>query len=357
MMFSPLYQPAIRAFPADYGAARQAFLQALSEHAWPYQHEAIVYPATGIEDESLFTDVVWLGPAEAENVLILISATHGVEGFAGSAIQTDTLWQLRHTPLPSNLAIAMIHALNPWGFAWQRRVNEHGVDLNRNCVDFSQSLPANPDYALLTPDLRAPEASWSAQRWQQAVAGGQYIDSTGLFYGGSAPAFARQLSERLVAQWQLQQRQVVVLDLHTGLGPFGHGELICDHPAGSVASRKAKDWFGPLVTVPEVEVSCSVPLVGLMDYLWHHAMRADGMYLTLEYGTYSFQRMIEVLRADHALYAQTPRPDLHDPKVKKIRADLREFFNPASDLWQECVLLRARQVLRMAWNQLQGIAS
>ncbi len=355
MMFAPLYQPPLTRFPAHYFAARQAFLSALKQQVCAYQHEPVLYPAQGIQGEALYTDIVWLGKQTAAQVLVLISATHGVEGFAGSAIQTDALQQLARTVLPENLAMVMIHALNPWGFAWQRRVNEDGVDLNRNCVDFSQPLPINPDYALLNPDLSAPHTSWSSERWRQAVAGGQYTDSTGLFYGGSQSSFSRNVIESLLSTWQLSEREVVVFDLHTGLGPFGHGELICDHPLDSEASFKARRWFGPLVTLPEAGDSCSVPLVGLTDYLWHKAMRADGMYLTLEYGTYAFQKMIAVLRADHALYAQTPIPDLTDPNVQAIRANLLEFFNPSSSLWQESALLRARQLLRLAWQGLQGI--
>lgn len=160
--------------------------------------------------------------------------------------------------------------------------------------------------------------------------------------------------ERKLAEWQLDQRQVLVLDLHTGLGPFGHGELICDHPANSVAAHKARQWFSHLVSIPETGDSCSIPLTGLMDYLWHDAMREDGMYLTLEYGTYPVKIMLETLRRDHWLYAQG-MPDFNDSAVQDIRAGLREFFNPNSDLWRESVLFRARQIIRTGWNRLLGM--
>lgn len=368
-MFSPVCPGLSGTFPHDYFAARQAFLNALQQQPSAYQHEAVLYPACGQHGETLHTDIVWLGSTDAENVLVLISATHGVEGFAGSAIQTDVLRQLVQTPLPSNLAVAMIHALNPWGFAWERRVNEHGVDLNRNSVDFSQNLPATPDYDLLADDLVPAHddwetaqrklsekiAGWPQERIRRAIAGGQYTHPHGLFYGGDQASSSRQLVERKLAEWQLDQRQVVVLDLHTALGSFGHGELICDHPANSVASRKAQEWFGDLVSVPETGNSCSVPLLGLMDYLWHTAMREDGMFLTLEYGTYPFEALLDALRHEHWLYQQTSMPDFSDPAMQTIRSRMRDVFNPASPVWQECVLLRARQVVRIAWQRLQGL--
>jgi hypothetical protein len=39
-----------------------------------------------------------------------------------------------------------VHALNPFGFAWLRRVNEYNVDLNRNFQDFNKSLPSSAPY-------------------------------------------------------------------------------------------------------------------------------------------------------------------------------------------------------------------
>lgn len=369
-MFSPVSPALSGKFPQDYFAARQAFLAALQQQSCRCQHAAVPYPVPGMSGEDLYTDIAWIGSPEADNILILISATHGVEGFAGSAIQSDVLEQLAQTVLPANLAVVMIHALNPWGFAWERRVNEEGVDLNRNSVDFARPLPVTADYDLLADDLvpgqadwetarqnlLAHTAGWSQERTRRAIAGGQYLHPQGLFYGGHKPSFSRQLIEQKLREWQLHQRQVLALDLHTALGPFGHGELICDHPAGSVASRKAQAWFEGLVSVPETGNSCSVPLVGLMDYLWHAAMREDGMFLTLEYGTYPFDELLNALRHEHALYAQTSMPDFSNPEVQAIRMRMREVFNPASAIWQECVLLRARQVVRIAWQKLQGLS-
>ena len=40
----------------------------------------------------------------------------------------------------------MVHAINPHGFAWSRRVTEDNVDLNRNFVDHAQPYPSNPGY-------------------------------------------------------------------------------------------------------------------------------------------------------------------------------------------------------------------
>lgn len=73
-------------------------------------------------------------------MLALQSATHGVEGFAGSACILDLLRTGAARELPPDTALLLVHAINPWGFAWIRRTTAEGVDLNRNFVDFSGPL-------------------------------------------------------------------------------------------------------------------------------------------------------------------------------------------------------------------------
>ena len=82
------------------------------------------------------------GTAEAPAVLLVVSGTHGVEGFTGSALQHHWLDGLGPGDIPDGLRVVLLHAFNPYGFAWVRRVNEDNVDLNRNFVDWSQPPPA-----------------------------------------------------------------------------------------------------------------------------------------------------------------------------------------------------------------------
>src|SRR5690606_18679759 len=100
------------------------------------------------------------------------------------------------------------------------------------------------------------------------------------------------------------ERQLAVIDLHTGLGPYGHGEIICDHPAASVGTATAQRWYGEAVTLPELGTSFSAPKLGLMDYGWHAIMGDKSCFVTLEFGTGSTERLFRVLLDDHALHAQ-----------------------------------------------------
>ncbi len=66
----------IRYFSSSYESAREAFLEA-AQHAGA-SVESLRNPHDGSQGESLFTDIALLGSADAKNVPVLSSATHGV---------------------------------------------------------------------------------------------------------------------------------------------------------------------------------------------------------------------------------------------------------------------------------------
>lgn len=103
----------------------------------------------GVQGESSYTDVVRIGKPSARNLLVFTSGTHGVEGYCGSGIQVGLLEQGWFADLGDDIAVLMIHAVNPPGFSHNRRANEDNIDFNRNLHDFSQLVPENEHYAVL----------------------------------------------------------------------------------------------------------------------------------------------------------------------------------------------------------------
>jgi hypothetical protein len=354
-------------FADDYAGARDRFLQAarkLKADLTAYAH-----PLPGPGGEDLATDVAWLGPKDAGRVLVLLSATHGVEGFCGAGAQADFL---THPPkLPPDTALLAIHAINPHGFAWLRRVSEDGVDLNRNFIDFSDPLPVNPGYdalseAIMPADLdpetiaeaderlAAYEAEYGRTAFEEALTGGQYRHRHGLFYGGTLACWSRRTTEAIVADFELAaRRRVAVIDFHTGLGPFGYGEPICDHAPDSLGVELARKWFGESLTEPALGTSSSVAKYGLADYGWQALVGDPLVYVALEFGTYDFAAMIRVLRADHHLHAAGD-VDWQDKQTQAVKAAMRHHFYPATTDWQQAVLFRARQVSAQA---LRGLST
>ena len=90
----------------------------------------LILTERGPAGEPLTIDIAWLGSLSPKRVLLHTSGVHGVEGFAGSAIQLKILEDPPKPP--ADCAIILVHILNPCGMAWLRRYNETNVDLNRN---------------------------------------------------------------------------------------------------------------------------------------------------------------------------------------------------------------------------------
>ena len=364
VLFSPDYLA--QCYSENYAEAQQRFKRQSASLSEAGLYREFEYPERGPNAESLITAVAWQGDADAERVLVLQSATHGVEGFAGSAIQLDTLRTLSQQGLPEGVAVLYIHALNPYGFAWLRRVNEEGVDLNRNFVDFSRPLPINADYARLANSI-VPEqkADWARatraldefrveygqQAWELAISGGQYQFADGLFYGGSKASRSGLYLQQIIEDFRLQQRSsVAVIDVHSGLGPFGYGEVICDHPPESIGVERARQWYGESVTEPALGSSSSVPKQGLIDYLWQRQLADRVCFVTLEFGSYSIEKMFEVLRQDNFHHANASVWE--EDKIPPHKQAIRDVFYPATADWQEMILMRGRQCVGQA---LQGL--
>jgi hypothetical protein len=188
------------AFSPRYAQARQKFLQGCVSAGLTVEPHA--HPLKGRDGEELSMDVALDGNADAERLLIVTSACHGVEGHCGSGVQVfalhDAEW--REKAKAQGVAVLYVHALNPHGFSHGRRVTHENVDLNRNFIDFAKPVPVNEPYAKLhelllpatwppTPENQAAVAKWidkhGTTAYQAAVTSGQYQFDDGLFFGGS----------------------------------------------------------------------------------------------------------------------------------------------------------------------------
>ena len=143
-------------FSSTYQEARARFTSAAEEAGARLRSHA--NPTPGMAGEDLSCDTAFLGDPEAEAVLVTISATHGVEGFCGSGVQVGWFESGLAAEMPAGVALLAVHAINPYGFSWLRRVTEENVDLNRNFIDFTAPRPENPGYDELAPAIEL--ANW-----------------------------------------------------------------------------------------------------------------------------------------------------------------------------------------------------
>ena len=63
---------------------------------------------------------------------------------------------------------------------------------------------------------------------QAALTAGQYNHPKGVYYGGNGPSWSNITIKKLVNEITKDIEKIVIIDMHTGLGPFGKGEILCD---------------------------------------------------------------------------------------------------------------------------------
>ncbi|HEY0821902.1 MAG TPA: M14 family metallopeptidase [Rhizobacter sp.] len=343
-----------RSFAQTYASARERFLEA-AESAHLDVHSE-VHPLRGRDGETLALDIVRDGPLDAKRVLLVSSGCHGVEGFCGSGIQVamlrDPHWQdLAHD---AGVAVVYLHALNPYGFSWWRRVTHENVDLNRNFQDFDAPLPQNPAYDeiahLLVPPTWPPTlanhlallrvlVTRGVRRLQSAVSVGQYRHPTGLFYGGQAPTWSQQAVRRALREHGGRAERLAWIDLHTGLGKSGVGERIYAGPNDATMLARARAWWGPHITSIYDGSSSSAPITGMM---WLAALQecpqAEYTGIALEYGTQPLLRTLQALRAEQWLEIHPEHRATHGARIKQ---QMRDAFYTDTDAWKHQVVAQA----------------
>jgi hypothetical protein len=338
-------------FSESYAAAREKFIGAARDVGALVN--SFVLGIRGPDGGELATDVAWLGAAEAPRVLTTISGVHGVEGFFGSATQIEWLRRAKTTPLPKDTAVLHVHAINPYGFAYLRRTNEENIDINRNWIDFGRALPKNDLYEELCADL-CP-ADWSAETqaitgsrlnawigshgfaaFQQAVSGGQWSHSRGLFFGGSGPSWSRKTLTHIIESKLKSAARVCVIDFHTGLGPYGYAEPIVGHSLAEPAFARTRAWIGAGAKSLYGDGSVSAEIKGdsmsVLSTLLPHAV-VDA--IALECGIRPINEVALALRADAWLHAYG---NPSSPAAKPIKSMIRAAFHSDDLLWQGMAL-------------------
>jgi len=325
-------------------------------------------PHKGPTGETLATDVARFGPDDAAGVLLINSATHGVEGFCGSGAQIALMAEAWQRRLPAGVALVLSHAINPHGFAWLRRVTEENVDLNRNFVDHDKPHPANPGYAeihdwLLPAEWEGPVrdaadaalARFAAERGELAArtaqSSGQHTHADGMFYGGIAPTWANRTFRAIVEAQLRHARRFCFFDLHTGLGPEGYGEPSYVGRETEEGFAEARAWFGPDVTWLARGTGASQPLSGHigLPFMPYHARGVTGPVLGIEFGTHPPAVVRTALRAEHWLHR---RGNAGGDQAARIKRALRDAFYVDRDDWKDKIVARCRELTAKAIARL-----
>lgn len=128
-------------FSSTYHSARDKFRDAVSKIKSAKHHAIVIDTECDLSIDLCFIE----GDRQSKHVMLHFCGTHGVEGFAGSAIQIHLLKHTIPQILNSTIDrerphILFVHALNSYGMSQNRRFSKSNIDLNRNCILSNREL-------------------------------------------------------------------------------------------------------------------------------------------------------------------------------------------------------------------------
>jgi len=356
-------------WPDDYFASRERFV-ALARRSGARVASHPVRPV-GPQGEPLSVDVAVIGAPRAAHLIVMSSGVHGVEGLLGGCIQRQALRSISRAGLPEDTRIALVHAVNPWGFAHRRRVDESNVDVNRNFIDPSEPLPASHHrYAELDPLINPtglPDAFDEWRFWLHAarllarerafaalaepIASGQHDHPKGLFYGGTGAGESSRLLQSILLELSTDADRVTHLDLHTGLGPSAVATLIGNTNIGDVDGRqhRLRAHYDQPVRLDDAPDNPYDAHGTLSRWYQRHLSHIPFTYLCVEIGTVNPLSVLSALRREnraHHWAHQWASPGT----ASRARAGqaLLDVFAPRSGRWRRRSLQQGARVFRGA---------
>ena len=266
-------------FSQDYFQAREKFINAARDNL--FEINSIKHNLKGPDGRDIFMDFAHSGQDDAKNIIIIISGTHGPEGYCGSAVQYGLLKYNIAAEWAKTQKILMVHAHNPYGFAWDIRFNEDNIDLNRNYIeDFSNppdsslydevkkwAMPEDLSDATIAEsfnNLMQYASRNGFPKLQTALTSGQYKYKNGVYYGGDAPSWSNINLTEYLKKYTIGAENAIVIDIHSGLGNFGHGELITGYSTDTQQFKQLGSIWGDEVKSTGNGQSVSARLTGCL---------------------------------------------------------------------------------------------
>ena len=324
-------------------------------------------------DQELFTDFIYIPPlADTTKLLVLSSAVHGIEGYAGSAVQQMFLKEMVNEDLLNKMGILIIHAVNPYGFKYGRRVTENNVDLNRNSeVNPALFQTKNDGYLtlidMLNPEGEVSEGNLRSQFFyliaiskmlkesmsvlRQAVLQGQYEIPDGIYFGGTD--FEPQIDSMTAILPGIFKpyEQILEIDLHTGYG-----------------ARRVLHLFSNPVDDPEIKAKTEAIFTGhpidwgdkadfyvisggfASSYLGKLNPEAEYLNMAFEWGTFDSQKTLGSLQSISRVINENQ--GIHygyknERQEKKVKLSSKEMYYSDSGAWRSEVIRSGREMLKL----------
>eukprot|EP00980_Cylindrotheca_fusiformis_P026787 scaffold17468_cov106-Cylindrotheca_fusiformis.AAC.3 len=354
---------ACNVFSLEYESARSKFRNAVRQLEDRVDIEKFALDVVD-GDDSMTIDIAVI-KGTRDGVVVHSSGTHGVEGYAGSAIQISFLQLLQEDPIVDRPTVVLVHSVNPYGMKHYRRVNENNVDLNRNAIaDFDKFLKErHPNIAnydsyrdFISPE-RAPSAWEVTLGWwisgihklivhgfaslKQVLVAGQYHHPTGFSYGGAERQPSIEILTKFMQEHGFLEGKVVWIDVHTGLGKFGKDTLLLEETTETEDSLQHIFPTAEHIVTPNVEDKKAMggyDLTRGMVLAFLQEKNPSGLYLLQEFGTLPPIFVGRSLILENMVY--------HYGTNKTVgRQFLQPSFYPQSSEWRASIVTRGVALL------------
>lgn len=323
------------------------------------------------KEDELTIDVI-NAPAQElfENLLIITTGEHGIEGYLGSVILKLFTVEFLNRLNPENTGLLFVHGINPYGMKYRRKSNENNVDINRNFViDWDKlNKQINENYKS-TVSFFQPESQYRSSiseglkftagllksikkigisSIERALTLGQYEFDKGLYYGGTTYEPSTKYMRKLYETVPIPYKNVVHLDIHTGYGPVNNMSIV-----NSRFEKRSSEELKKTFSYPEVlktDANEFYEINGdMIDYIYRlFESKFPGKHLystTLEFGTIG-DGILDSLKT---LGIAINENRLHfygaksDKASEKIKDDFDLLYAPRDKAWCENAADKFRQ--------------
>ena len=361
-------------FSKSYTEAKKRFNESVNQLeslGHQVQRDSLSLDLVGPDGEDLTIDIAVLGSLTSNKLLLYTSGIHGVEGFAGSAIQLSVIDMLKNQKLIEDYCIIFVHIINPFGMAWHRRVNENNVDMNRNFINTHSGEPDGYKKIdkFLNPNTIPKKfelsfyidgikliLKYGFTNFKQWFAQGQYTRPSSLQYGGDK----LQKGPKLLIDWlrkNLKETQMIFgIDLHTGLGKSGYDTILISDQIGKADYELLQNLYGSHIAPLDPNKGVGYHVTGDI----HSGISAEfpsikWLTITQEFGTYGPVTVFKNLRAENRWTQNNKLNDPLDIMKHWSRNNLLRTFNPDSRKWHESLIVRGKTVFNKAVEYLISI--
>jgi hypothetical protein len=156
---------------------------------------------------------------------------------------------------------------------------------------------------------------------------------------------------RILAERTTRASRVAVIDIHTGLGPYGYGAILSTDSTSSPTFQRARAWYGPSVTSLVDNPSAPYkPRGDLMSWVTR-VIPAEVTAVALEVGTYEIDSLLQ-LQVEDCRIEKFSSP--LSAEGRSVREALTDFFFPATPDWLQSAAFRC---LQMIGQSLAGLSA